>query len=103
MESWNDPSRQCSTDATTGGKYEIETLEVEDLEAGLVKTASLPLLAHASLPEDERIKFSKQILRGLTLNAVTGAGTVSDEWNKIFPDYKFVTAEEFLTGVFGKE
>ncbi len=103
MESWNDPSRQCSTDVTTGGPYEIETLEVEDLKAGIVKTASLPLLAHASLPEEERVKFSKMILRGLTLNAATGAGTVSNEWNKIFPDYKFVTAEEFLTKVFGKE
>ena len=91
------------TDVTTGGKYEVETLEVEDLVAGIIKTESLPLLAHPSLEGDERVEFSKHVLRGLTLNAVTGAGTVSDEWNKIFPDYKFVTAEEFLTGVFGKE
>jgi hypothetical protein len=48
------------------------------------------------------VEFSKQVVRGLTLNVADGAATVSDEWNRIFPDYKFTTVEEFLTGVFGK-
>lgn len=85
-----------------GGPYEVENLEVDDLKAGIVKTKSLPVFDHPSMAKEDAVEFSKRLLRGIILNAAEGAATVSDEWNQIFPDYKFVTAEEFLTGVFGK-
>lgn len=66
-----------------------------------MKTSSLPLLSHPSLSDADRVEFSKLLVRGVTLNVADGAATVSDEWNQIFPDYKFTTVEEFLTGVFG--
>ena len=66
----------------------------------------MPLVTHPSLSEAteaERLAFSKHVFRGLILNTAAGAATVSDEWNKIFPDYKFVKVEEFLTEIFSKE
>lgn len=94
-------AQRNGSDVGTGKPYEIETLDVGDLRAGIIKTSWLPLLTHPSLGEAERVEFSKQVVRGVTLNVADGAATVSGEWNQIFPDYKFTTVEEFLTEVFG--
>lgn len=47
--------------------------------------------------------FSLEVLRGVLLNAAEGTGTVSDEWNQIFPDYQFTKVEEYLAGVFADD
>ncbi|EAQ88491.1 hypothetical protein CHGG_05110 [Chaetomium globosum CBS 148.51] len=74
-----------------------ERLELEDLKAGIVKTSWLPSLDHLPNINDE---LARQVLASLLINTAEGAGTVSDEWNKIFPDYQFTKAEEYLAGVF---
>ena len=74
-------------------------MEPEDLKAGIAKTSSLPTLDHpsaATLSEE----LAQQVLATLILNAAEGSGSVSDEWNQIFPDYQFIKAEEYLAGVF---
>lgn len=80
-----------------GKSFKIEQLELEDLKAGIVKTSWLPSLDHLPNINDE---LARQVLASLLINTAEGAGTVSDEWNKIFPDYQFTKAEEYLAGVF---
>ncbi|KAJ4289322.1 hypothetical protein N0V88_007073 [Collariella sp. IMI 366227] len=83
-----------------GKKYNIETLELGDLKAGVLKTKYLPQVNHPSMSASDKEEMGRQLLIGIARNVAEGLGTVSDEWNKIFPDYKFTTAEEFLTGLF---
>ncbi|KAK4238762.1 hypothetical protein C8A03DRAFT_43557 [Achaetomium macrosporum] len=84
-----------------GKAYHIETLEMEDLKSGIVKASWLPPIGPEAIGEHVNEEFGKQALRSLALNHAAGAATVSDEWNRIFPDYKFTTVEEFLARAFG--
>ena len=96
-------SRNCSNQHTAdpGKPYEIEELKVDDLKAGIINVARLPIFDHPSLTEEDRVAFSKQIVAGVVLHAADGHAEGSDEWNRIFPDYKFTSVEQFLTETFG--
>lgn len=77
-------------------------LDVEDLKAGELKSTWLPEVDHPSingLDAATKRQFSKHLTTKMLLNLTESAGVVSDEWNRIFPDYKFTTAEEFVTKV----
>jgi hypothetical protein len=89
--------------ATTGKRYEVERLDVEDLKAGVVKTARLPFFDHPSLAELNTPEFASALLAGVLLHIADGHATVSDEWNHIFPDYKFTKVEDFLAHIFRNE
>ncbi len=41
----------------------------------------------------------KTVLIGMLLSSAKGAWDVSDEFNRLLPDYKFTQAEDFLTQV----
>lgn len=41
--------------------------------------------------------MSVMFTAGLTLGISVGAMNVSDEWNRLFPEYKFIDARQFLT------
>jgi hypothetical protein len=58
---------------------------------------------HPSIPKDQIEPFSKMIMRGVLLSFGQGAWTVTDEWNRLLPDYKFVQAEDFLKEVWGSK
>lgn len=87
--------------AITGKPLNVQTLDIEDLQAGVLK-GEIPPIDHPSvahLDEATKLAFAQQVYRGILLNtALTGVN--SDEWNQIFPDYKFVKAEEFVASVF---
>ncbi|SPQ23983.1 115f36d7-8128-4780-a217-9a31a445979c [Thermothielavioides terrestris] len=85
-----------------GKPYQVETLDVEEVKAGVLKTSWLPTLDHFPVSEAEREVYAKLLLRGILLNVANGTAPVSDEWNRIFPDYKFTTVEEILTEQLGK-
>ncbi|KAK4034653.1 hypothetical protein C8A01DRAFT_48992 [Parachaetomium inaequale] len=82
-----------------GKPYEVKRLEIEDLKAGVVKSW-LPVIEHPSLQPAEREALVKVFISGVLLNFADGSAPVSDGWNRIFPHYKFTTAEEFLVKVF---
>lgn len=68
----------------------------------MLKTKHFPQVNHPSMSAGDKEEMGRQLLTGIARNVAEGLGTVSDEWNKIFPEYRFTTAEEFLTGVFKK-
>jgi len=49
--------------------------------------------------EETRALFSAKVASSILLHLAEDGGVVSDEWNGIFPDYKFEGAEEFLRRV----
>ena len=40
--------------------------------------------------------FSRVILAGVLIAVSAGNYVISDDWNRLLPEYKFIKAEEFL-------
>ena len=74
-------------------------LKEADVRAGELKSEWVPRTLHPSIPPEMADMASKMILTGLLLSSKIASWVVSDEWNRIFPDYKFESAEELLTRV----
>lgn len=87
----------------SGKPFKVDILDVEELKAG---TAELPWMpedntdhpALSGLEPAVKLGFMKQVLGGMLPYPAADASVMSDEWNRIFPDYKFSGADEFLTG-----
>ncbi|OCL11821.1 NmrA-like family protein-like protein [Glonium stellatum] len=79
-----------------GGPFEIERVSAADIEAGQLKTSWVPPMTHPVIPVEEREVFSKEFVIMLMLGILRGAWDVSDEWNKLLPQYEFTSAEEYL-------
>jgi hypothetical protein len=77
----------------------IDTVKLEDLEDGNLKTSWILQTRHPSISEDQAATFMKSVLISTLLGGAKGAWAVSDEFNRILPDYKFAKIEEFLARV----
>lgn len=83
----------------TGQPFTVEKVKLEDLESGIL-TASWKLEAsHPSIPPEQVEKMLQTVLIGTLLSSVKGAWDISDEFNKLLPDFKFIQMEDFLTRV----
>ena len=63
------------------------------------ETPWLPLFEGEGLTQQQMRDFSKVILKGSLLSALCQSWVVSNEWNRLLPDYKFESAERFLEKV----
>ncbi|KAK0641798.1 hypothetical protein B0T16DRAFT_431477 [Cercophora newfieldiana] len=79
-----------------GGKFEVTRLKRGDVERGEIRSDWVPILEHPSIPEEMREVFSRAYVQHALLEGMHGGFSVGDEWNRIFPDYKFTSPEEFL-------
>lgn len=80
-----------------GGKpFKIDVLKEEDIRAGEIKASWEPQFVDPNMPAEQIAAFSKIIVRGCLLSGLCKSWVVSDEWNKLLPDYKFDNVEEFL-------
>ncbi|KAL2015999.1 hypothetical protein VTK56DRAFT_4467 [Thermocarpiscus australiensis] len=85
-----------------GKPFNIEILDPEDLKCGVVKSSWLPEFkgpAARGLDEAAKREFSKQLVIGMLLTLAEGDTVVSDDWNRIFPDFKFTSVQEFLANI----
>ncbi|KAK4671826.1 hypothetical protein QC764_609060 [Podospora pseudoanserina] len=82
-----------------GGPFIVEKLKAEDIKAGIVKSSWLPVVDHPSLSPAAVEAMAKGFLSGMLLGISAGVLKVSNEWNRLLPDYEFTRAEEFLTEV----
>lgn len=85
----------------TGKPFEINRLKLEDVKNGVLETDFYPRILLPGLSEEQAAEFSKVVARGLLISIGYGALEVSDEWNKLLPDWKPTKAREFLQGVWG--
>ncbi|KAH7004302.1 hypothetical protein EDB82DRAFT_486502 [Fusarium venenatum] len=79
-----------------GKPFTVVKLKSKDLLAGEVKAPWLPLPEHPSIPVAVRKEFAANMVKGILLGFQDGAFQVSDEWNKLLPDFKFTQPDEFL-------
>ena len=56
----------------------------------------MPLIEHPSIPEDQREAWNVPGWVGILTAVAKGAWTVTDEWNKLLPDLKLTSAEQFV-------
>jgi hypothetical protein len=63
----------------------------------VLKASWRPLVSHPAIPPDQAATLSGILLAGMLLGISAGALNVSDEWNRLLPDYTFTQAEEFLS------
>ncbi|KAL5345363.1 hypothetical protein ACLOAV_009734 [Pseudogymnoascus australis] len=79
--------------------FQIETVKLEDLELGILKTSWTLATSHPGVPQDQAADLLKSVLIATLLSGAKGAWDVSDEFNRILPDYTFIQADEFLSKV----
>lgn len=79
-----------------GGSFTVERLKLDDLKAGVIKSSWMPRPDHPAIPADQREILGGILLAGFSLGIAAGALNVSDEWNRIFPKYRFTQPKEFL-------
>ncbi|RYP70320.1 hypothetical protein DL769_005026 [Monosporascus sp. CRB-8-3] len=79
-----------------GCPFAIDKVKVEDLEAGNLKTSWGLEAVHRAVSRDQASALLKAVSIGVLLSGSKGAWDVSDEWNRLFPDYEFTRIEDFL-------
>lgn len=82
-----------------GGNWTVENVKAEDILRNELKTSWVPSMTHPAIPEGVREQYSSKFICDFLGSAMRGKWDVSDEWNQRFPDYKFTSAEEYLTKV----
>lgn len=82
-----------------GGPFKVETVTAGDAMAGIVNSSWLPQVDHPAVPADQVKQLSEGFTAGMLLAFSAGAFEVSDEWNKLFPEYEFTRAADFLSEV----
>ncbi|OHF03771.1 hypothetical protein CORC01_01090 [Colletotrichum orchidophilum] len=86
-----------------GKPFEIDRLKLEDLKAGVVKTDFFPPIEVPGIPEEHREQFTDVLVIGATISVAEGAWATSNEWNKLLPDFKPTTVEEYLQKTWGSQ
>ncbi|KAK4184824.1 hypothetical protein QBC35DRAFT_505117 [Podospora australis] len=84
-----------------GGNWKVINLDLDALKRGELDDAYVRIIDHpalANLDEASKLAFSKNAFIGFLL-AISDPNecVVSNEWNGIFPDYKFTTVEEYVS------
>ncbi|KAG4414028.1 hypothetical protein IFR04_012844 [Cadophora malorum] len=82
------------------GPFTIDKVKIEDLEARKLKSSWTLAKKHPSFTNDQAVKLEamlKTVLIGTLLSCVKGAWDVSDDYNRLLPEFEFVKIEDFLS------
>jgi hypothetical protein len=86
-----------------GRPFTVETVKLEDLEAGILNTSWTLGKRHPSFTDDHQADklaaMLKAVMIGTLLSSAKGSWNVTDAFNKLLPDYQFTHVEEFLATV----
>jgi len=58
----------------------------------------MPVDGHCSFDQEQILRIIEAAYTGILLSGTKGAWDVSDEFNKLFPDFMFVGIDDFLGG-----
>lgn len=91
--------REVLMQVCTGRPFSVEVVEQADLERGELHASWMLETKHPSYAGGDVDAALKSVLVGMLLSSAKGAWVVSDEFNRLLPDYKFTQVEEFLAEV----
>lgn len=80
----------------TGRPFAVDKVTIEDLEAGSLKASWGLEAVHHSVDKNQAMALLKVVSIGILLSSSKGAWDVSDEWNRLLPNYEFDSVEGFL-------
>lgn len=80
-----------------GKEFKVERLQSVDLKAGELKSSWKPTAGHPAFSPEQFEAISTKLMAGILLGISAGALRVSDEWNRLLPDYRLTQADDFLT------
>ena len=72
-------------------------LKEEDLKAGKVECSWFPKVDFPGVSPAQLEQMLAGLVAGMLLATHDGALNVSDQWNRLLPDFEFTQAEDFLT------
>ncbi|KAH6714896.1 hypothetical protein BKA61DRAFT_548605 [Leptodontidium sp. MPI-SDFR-AT-0119] len=84
-----------------GKKFTVEKVKLEDLQANDFVTSWNPVTLHPSVPVEQREMAGREFARLSLIGLSDGIWDMSNEWNQLLPDNKFVTLEEYLQESWG--
>ncbi|KAK7453155.1 hypothetical protein CaCOL14_004998 [Colletotrichum acutatum] len=86
-----------------GKPFQVDRLKLEDLKAGIVKTDFFPAIDFPGVPAEQKEYFRNVVVIGATISTARGTWATTDEWNKLLPDFKPTTIEEYLQKTWGSQ
>lgn len=69
---------------------------LEDLRAGNLKTSWGLEAVHHAVSDDQAAELLRAVSIGILISSVESAWDSSDSMSRLFPDFKFTTAHDFL-------
>ncbi|RYP41826.1 hypothetical protein DL768_010436 [Monosporascus sp. mg162] len=86
-----------------GKPFTVDWLKRGDLEAEVRKTDGITVVDLHKAPREEVETWLESALRRILLAISRGAYAVTDEWNRILPDYEFTQVGDLLKEVWGEK
>lgn len=79
-----------------GGPFSVETVLSVHARMGRLTASWCPEMGHRTVAEEVRAASAKIFTAKTLLSVYQGAWAVSDEWNRLLPQYPFTSVEAFL-------
>ncbi|PYH88407.1 NAD(P)-binding protein [Aspergillus ellipticus CBS 707.79] len=79
-----------------GGRFAVETIKAGQARLGRLTASWYPVMGHSTIPEEVRAASAKIFTAKTVASIYQGTWRVSDEWNRLLPEYRFTGVEEFL-------
>lgn len=79
-----------------GRPFTVEKIKSVHARTGRLPTSWYPEMGHSTVPNELKESAAKTFTAKTILSIYQGSWRVSDEWNKLLPDHRFMGVEEFL-------
>ncbi|KAF9870063.1 hypothetical protein CkaCkLH20_12422 [Colletotrichum karsti] len=83
------------------GSFDIEKVDEGDILSGQLSAEWVPILKHPGIPVGQEVVMSRFTAQQFIQGTITGAWDVSDDWNKLMPNFTFTSAKDYLTEIWG--
>jgi hypothetical protein len=85
------------------GPITVDKVKATDLEAGKLSASWTVAKKHTAVANEDASALFKTVTVGMLLSSIKRAWEVSDELNKLFPDYRFQEIKTFLTHIWANK
>lgn len=81
----------------------MERVELDDLKAGKLKTSWAPSADHPAIAPEQLRAAAEMFTTYSLLSIHRGDWDLPDQWNRLLPDFQYVSLEDFLRNSWERE